>query len=371
MAEPLKNQFGAEVPRAIAIMIKAVHPPFDSVAFIADALDGYDDLELMPRGKKIAQALQRHLPSNYPQAASILLASLSQPHARDMNQSLASFLYLPHTVFVGQYGLDHFEVSMRLQHALTQLFTAEFSIRPFLEAHPKATLKQLRLWAADDSAAVRRLVSEGTRPRLPWAPRLREFQINPKPVLELLDLLKDDPDLYVRRSVANSLNDIGKDHPELLIQTARSWSQNASVDRQWIIRHALRSAVKRGDHDALALMGFGDLAQVAVSCAMVTPEQVNIGDAVVITFELSSTGNTQQRVLVDYRVHYVKANGQVKPKVFKLTALTLAPSQTVAVRKSLSLAERTTRKHYPGLHAVDVLINGHAHPLGAFKLLPA
>lgn len=371
MAEPLKNQFGAEVPRAIAAMMEAVCPTFDSAAFVADALAGFDALELMPRGKKIAQALHRHLPSDYPQAAAILLASLTQPHSRDMSQSLASFLYLPHTVFVAQHGLNHFEISMRLLHALTQVFTAEFSIRPFLETHPEATLRQLRVWATDPSAAVRRLVSEGSRPRLPWAPRLRQFQMDPSPVLALLELLKDDPDLYVRRSVANNLNDIGKDHPDLLIQTARAWSLNASAERQWIIRHALRSAVKRGDSGALTLMGFGDRAQVAVSQATLTPGQTATGGQVVIAFELSSTGTAPQRVLVDYCVHYVKANGQAKPKVFKLTALTLAPSQTVPLRKALSLAEMTTRKHYPGVHAVDLLINGQVHPLGKFDILPA
>jgi 3-methyladenine DNA glycosylase AlkC len=228
MAEPLKNQYGADVPRAIAAMIAAVHPHFDSVQFVREALDGYEALELMPRGKKIAHALRAHLPADYEQAVAILLASLDQPHGRNPDLSLASFLYLPHTVFVVEYGLAHFEVSMRAQHALTQRFTAEFSIRPFLVHHPEATLRQLAVWATDPSAHVRRLVSEGTRPRLPWAPRLRQFQTDPAPVLALLELLKDDPELYVRRSVANSLNDIGKDHPEVLNRTAQAWLKNAT-----------------------------------------------------------------------------------------------------------------------------------------------
>ncbi|MCF8160200.1 MAG: DNA alkylation repair protein [Polaromonas sp.] len=371
MAEALKNQYGADVPRAIAAMISKVHPSFNSARFVSDALDGYDALGLMPRGKKIAQALRRHLPDDYPRALAILLDSLDQPHGRDPGLSLASFLYLPHTVFVAQYGQAHFELSMRAQHALTQRFTAEFSIRPFLEQHPEATLRQLTKWTADPSPHVRRLVSEGTRPRLPWAPRLRQFQADPAPVLALLELLKDDPELYVRRSVANNLNDIGKDHPAVLACTARAWLKNAPAGRAWIVGHALRSAVKRGEGAALKVLGFGKKAQVAVGNIQITPARAVMGGAVRIGFEVTSTHSHGQGVLVDLAVHYIKASGQAKAKVFKLKTLELAPGQTAALAKTLSLAEMSTRKHYPGLHRVDVLLNGEAQTLGAFELLKA
>jgi 3-methyladenine DNA glycosylase AlkC len=369
MAEPLKNQYGADVPRAIAAMVSRVHPSFDGPAFVRDVLDGYDALELMPRGKKMAQALRHHLPDDYPRAMAILLDSLDQPHDRDPGLSLASFLYLPHTVFVAQYGLAHFALSMRAQHALTQRFTAEFSIRPFLEQHPEATLRQLKDWAADPSPQVRRLVSEGTRPRLPWAPRLRQFQADPAPVLALLELLKDDPELYVRRSVANNLNDIGKDHPEVLASTAQAWLKNAPAGRAWIVGHALRSAVKRGERGALTVLGFGTKAQVAVGDIQMTPVSAVMGGSVRIGFALTSTHSHGQRVLVDLAVHYVKASGQTSAKVFKLKALELAPGQTAVLAKTLSLKEMSTRKHYPGAHRVEVILNGEAHALGAFELL--
>ena len=369
MAEPLKNQYGADVPRAIAAMITAVHPAFNSARFVSDALDGYDALELMPRGKKIAQALRLHLPDDYAHAVAILLDSLDQPHGRDPKLSLASFLYLPHTMFVAQHGLAHFEVSMRAQHALTQRFTAEFSIRPFLEKHTQATLRQLSEWATDPSPHVRRLVSEGTRPRLPWAPRLRQFQADPAPVLALLEWLKDDPELYVRRSVANNLNDIGKDHPQVLTDTAQAWLKDASAERAWIVGHALRSAVKRGDSGALTVLGFGKTAQVLVSHIRITPAKAEMGGAVTIAFELTNTQPQAQDLLVDLAVHYVKAGGQANAKVFKLKTLELAPGQTVRFAKKLSLAEMTTRKHYAGRHKVDVMLNGQAKTLGVFELL--
>ncbi|MDI1243787.1 MAG: DNA alkylation repair protein [Rhodoferax sp.] len=369
MAEPLKNQYGDDVPRAIAGMISKVHPSFNSLRFVRDALEGYDALELMPRGKKIAQALRRHLPDDYPQAMAILLDSLDQPHERDPGLSLASFLYLPHTMFVAQYGLAHFEVSMRAQHDLTQRFTAEFSIRPFLEQHTQATLRQLNIWATDPSPHVRRLVSEGTRPRLPWAPRLRQFQVNPGPVLALLELLKDDPELYVRRSVANNLNDIGKDHPQVLTDTAQAWLKDATVERAWIVGHALRSAVKRGDRSALKVLGYGKTAQVAVGGIRITPATAVMGSAVTISFELTNTAPQAQDLLVDLAVHYIKASGQAKAKVFKLKTLALAPGQTTMLAKTLSLKEMSTRKHYPGTHQVDVVLNGETQCLGTFELL--
>jgi len=368
MAEPLKNQFGRDVPKRIAAQIAAVHPAFDRGGFERAVTRGYDALELMPRGRHIAQTLRRFLPESYPQALEILLASIGSRSAPAEGGAMASFFYLPHTQFVADFGLDHFEESMRAQYELTQRFTAEFCIRPFLERHRDATLTRLHQWANDSSPHVRRLVSEGTRPRLPWAPRLREFQRNPAPVLALLELLKDDPELYVRRSVANNLNDIGKDHPALLTETAKRWLADASAEREWVVRHALRSAVKRGDAAALSVLGYGAKPAVAMGAVEITPARAVIGESVRISFELINSGRRRQQLLVDFRIHFVKASGDSSPKVFKLKQVELAPGESVQLSKKVSLAELTTRRHYPGEHRVDVLINGVVEPLGSFEL---
>ena len=369
MAEPLVNQYGADVPKAIARMVSAVHPGFEPGKFLADALKGYDELALMPRGKHIARALHRHLPQDYAKAVDILLDSLDQPHGRPAGLSIASFLYLPHTMFVAEFGLDHFEDSMRAQHALTQRFTAEFSIRAFLEQHEAATLARFKRWASDPSEHVRRLVSEGSRPRLPWASRLPSFQKNPAPVLALLDLLKDDPALYVRRSVANNLNDIGKDHPDVLAATAKMWLKGATEERRWIVQHALRSAVKRGEAGALEVLGFGKSAEATVSNARITPKRVVMGEKVNIAFDVTNTSAKPQRVLVDFCIHYVKASGKSNAKVFKLKVLDLAPDEKAQLTKTVSTAEMTTRKHHAGTHRVAVLLNGKSQELGAFELV--
>jgi 3-methyladenine DNA glycosylase AlkC len=370
MAEPLKNHFGANIPRTIAEMIVSVYPAFPKAQFLRTALKDYEPLELMPRGRHIARALRQHLPSDYEEAIEILLASLGPNVPKQAGDGgMASFFYMPHTMFVQEYGLDHFEPSMRAQYELTQRFTAEFSIRPFLERHREATLARLTLWATDPSPDVRRLVSEGTRPRLPWAPRLRDFQADPQPVLALLDLLKDDPDLYVRRSVANNLNDIGKDHPALLAETAKKWMRDVTEERRWLIRHALRSAVKRGEPGALHVLGAGHEAQVVVRQRSIRPSLVRMGQSVTVAFELKNAQSTLQRVMVDFQIHFVKANGSTTPKVFKLKMIELAPRASISLKKTVSLKPMTTRKHYPGPHRVDILLNGRAKPLGTFELL--
>ena len=369
MAEPLKNRFSADVPRLIAAQISAVSPNFDTRAFMRDTLNGYDALELMPRARHIAHQLRVHLPPKYPAALKILMKSIGPRVVPGNSEGMAAFYYAPHTYFISEYGLDDFEVSMQAQYELTQRFTAEFSIRPFLERHRDATLARLREWAKDASPHVRRLVSEGTRPRLPWASRLREFQADPTPVLALLELLKDDPELYVRRSVANNLNDIGKDHPDILVATAKRWLQGASPERAWIVNHALRSAIKRTERGALAALGFDAVANVSVRNVSFTPERARTGQSVTIKVTLVGKDSIPQRVLVDLRVHFVKSSGHTSAKTFKLRTFTLEGKEAVTMQKTISLAQLTTRKHYPGTHRVDLLLNGNATQLGSFEIV--
>ena len=369
MAEPLKNYYGPDVPARIARMIKDVDSAFDEDAFLADALDGYQALELTPRARQIAQALARHLPQDYERAIEILIASLGPKLQVAELTGMDVFVYLPHVFFVAEFGVDHFEASMRAQYELTQRFSAEYSIRVFLERYPQQTFGRLREWAFDSNAHVRRLVSEGTRPRLPWAPRLRAFQDDPRSVLELLELLKDDPELFVRRSVANNLNDIGKDNPAALIETCRRWMRDASLQRSWLVRHALRSAVKRGESEALEILGFLPATAVQVREIHIAPAVASIGDSVTFTVDLSNDGSATQQLLIELRVHFVKANTHPSPKVFALKELELRLNGSVQLSKTISLAQHTTRTHYPGQHRVEVLVNGRPSRTGVFDIV--
>lgn len=369
MAGTLKSQYGEEIPRRVAEMLRAVYPAFDRRRFLRIALEGYEALELMPRARQISTALQEVLPADYEAAAEILISSLGPKLTTFGQWGMAPFVYLPHVFFVAERGTKHFEVSMRLQYELTQRFTAEFSIRTFLEHYPERTLRRLRSWACDPSAHVRRLVSEGTRPRLPWAPRLRRFQQDPTPVLELLELLKDDPELYVRRSVANNLNDIGKDHPELLFRTLARWQRKSCPQRTWIVRHALRSAVKRGERGALELIGVAATPKVRIDSIELKPKRVKIGSLLNLSFELSSLSTKPQELLIDLEVGYVKARGERAPKVFKLKEISLQPKERIIICKKLPFRQLTTRELYPGTHSVALQINGRKTPLGTFELV--
>ena len=349
-------------------MISERHPAFDASSFLEDALDGYEDLELKPRAVQIAATLRKYLPGDYEKAIKILVDSIGPKLESTETFGMGPFLYLPHVIFVADYGLDHFDASMWAQYELTQRFSAEFSIRAYLEAQQDRTLARLKEWTHDSSPHVRRLVSEGTRPRLPWASRLRAFQKDPAPVIELLELLKDDPELYVRRSVANNVNDIAKDHPELVVDLMREWMKGASEDRQWVVRHALRSLLKDGNRGALDVLGYGDADKIAIENSQVTPEQAVIGGSVRVQFDLVNEDTAPKRYMVDFRIHYVKASGKTSPKVFKLKTTELHPGERINMQKSVSLKEMTTRKHYPGEHAVDVIVNGRIEPLGVFEL---
>lgn len=259
---PLKLLLAEEAVDCLAHNLRQAHPAFDVAAFRATALEGLEPLGIMERGAHLARAMRRHLPAHYGAAVEVLLASLTPPMPRTDELGLAGFFYLPHGSFVAQFGLDRegnggedpFEISMRAQYELTRRFTAEFSIRPFLVREPARTLERLLAWTRDPDPHVRRLCSEGTRPRLPWALRLSAFDTDPTPVLPILEALKRDPDLYVRRSVANHLGDIAKRHPERVFALCERWlAEGADNELRWLIRHALRHPARKQVPDALRL----------------------------------------------------------------------------------------------------------------------
>lgn len=257
----LRDLLDREAIDCLAHNLSLVHPGFDGAAFCRAALKGLAPLSILQRGRHLARVLRAHLPVRYEDALDVLLRSLTPPLSRTDDLGLGVFFYLPHVCFVAAYGLDAehnggrdpFEASMRAQYELTRRFSAEFSIRPFLIRWPKRTLTRLLDWTRDPEPHVRRFCSEGTRPRLPWAVRIPAFIEDPRPVLPILEVLKDDADLYVRRSVANHLGDIAKDHPTVAFEICERWLDGASTERKWLIRHALRLPAKKGAKAALQL----------------------------------------------------------------------------------------------------------------------
>lgn len=257
----LKSLLDREAIDCLVHNISLVHRGFPSAAFRRAAVQGLEQLSILERGGHLARVLREHLPKRYQDAVGILIRSLTPPLALTDDLGLAVFFYLPHVSFVATYGLDAdgnggrdpFETSMKAQHELTRRFSAEFSMRPFLIRWPDRTLVRLLEWTRDRDPHVRRLCSEGARPRLPWAIRIPGFIADPRPVLPILEALKDDPELYVRRSVANHLGDIAKDHATLVFDICERWLEGASRERKWLIRHAVRHPAKKRVKAALRL----------------------------------------------------------------------------------------------------------------------
>ncbi len=353
----LKDQIDMELVGQMAGRITKIYPDFAHDDFNKAVDAGLHDLELKPRFGLIADKLHLFLPDDYPQAVQILVDILDDTQHDFEHIEDVGFRLLSIPTFVEQYGVDHFDASINAMYIITRYTSCEFAIRPFIMQYPEQAMEVLHQWVLDDNEHVRRLASEGTRPRLPWAPQLPEFIKDPSPTINLLQPLKDDPSLYVRRSVANHLNDITKDHPERVLDTLEAWQDHASEGTLWLINHALRTLVKKGDKRALSLLGYGS-ADVELQDFTVSPQQLQFGDSLNIQFSLKSNSDRSQNLMIDYIMHFVKANGKTAPKVFKLKKTQLDAATTLHIEKSHSIRPISTRKYYAGTNRVEIQVNG-------------
>jgi 3-methyladenine DNA glycosylase AlkC len=354
--------------RELAALVRRAWPPFDAAAFLKAVLPRLPALGLNERNFLVRDALRAHLPGDFRKAADILVRSLGPELPSAGPDSYAGFYVMALNAYIAEYGIDDHEHALPALRELTKRFSAEFAIRPFLDRHPERTLAILHAWARDAHPQVRRLASEGSRPRLPWGMRLQKFVKDPRPVLALLEHLKEDPELFVRRSVANNLNDIAKDHPDLVVATLKRWQKSRNPDTQWLVKHALRTLLKQGHPEALELLGYSRDARVKVEDLVVSPKRVKLGGAVTFRFHVRSQATTAQPVMIDYIMHHRKANGATRPKVFKLTTRKLKPGEVLAVEKRHSFRPIGIRPYYPGRHAIEIQINGQVHARAEFGL---
>ncbi|HGG57748.1 MAG TPA: DNA alkylation repair protein, partial [Nannocystis exedens] len=327
-----------------------------------------DRLELKERVTKVAATLARFLPKNYPDAVKIIVQAGKTWDPGEAGDPLRGFAAWPLFDFIAERGIGDLRRSMAALRSITHLFSAEFAVRPFILRYPKRAFAELTKWTRHRDEHVRRLASEGTRPRLPWATRIQPLIDDPSPVLALLEHLKDDPAAYVRRSVANNLNDIAKDHPELVIDLCEAWLEGASTERRWIVERATRTLVKAGHPRVWGLLGFTKRPKVAVSPLRLSCRRVSIGDDLSLRLTISSEARSRQRLAVDYRVYFMKAKGEQRPKVFKLKVLELAAAEVIEISKRHSFRRISTRKYYPGRHAIELLVNGEARGRAEFEL---
>ncbi|MGJ8586015.1 MAG: DNA alkylation repair protein [Marinosulfonomonas sp.] len=335
---------------------------FDAEKFQRLALDGLEKLELKQRSEQFSHAIDGAMSGSYEETVTALLSALrpegdpDSGTAQPDDTGISGFGVMALTSFVSRNGLHMPEFSLEALAKMTSRFSSEFDVRPFFVTHPELTLNTAKAWALDGNMHVRRLASEGCRPLLPWGIRLHDFVADPSPILPILTALRDDPEDYVRRSVANNLNDIAKNQPDLVAGIAADWLQSADTNRKRLVKHACRTLLKKGHPGALAAFGFGapDLASFRLE---IGADTVVLGDDVALTLILTN-GAQRQKMLIDYVMHFMRANGRLSAKVFKWTELTLDPGETRVLTKTHPYRKVTTRKDYPGMQKVTVQING-------------
>jgi 3-methyladenine DNA glycosylase AlkC len=385
MAEAFKNLINPGTVDRAGHHLRRVWAGFDRQRFERIASAGLDSLEFKARAMQLADALEATLPGDFARAAGYIEASLAPTTPLDdrgepvglasgdgaaaADDGLRGWVVWSLAEFVARRGMDDVPRALACLHALTQRFSAEFAIRPFIQRHPEAVFTTLHRWLDDPSAHVRRLISEGSRPRLPWGLRLQALVADPSPCLPLLRALQDDPSAYVRRSVANHLNDIAKDHPERVADWVRTQLPGASAERHALLRHASRGLVKQGHAPTLAAWGLPQGFEGRAVLRLSAP-RARIGEGIGLSLALRSTAPAEQPLLIDYLVHHVRANGRTSAKVFKGWKTTLAAGASQTFSKRHSLRPVTTRTLYPGRHRIEVQINGQRCAEATFDLEP-
>lgn len=363
-APKLKDYFTPEIIGQIGERFRSVHAPFDTDGFVAAVLSpDWDDLAFVARSRHIADAIWSGLDLDVEPALAVLMSALPDELDDPDGALNAGFFLWPFGDLIATYAADHLEAGLDACEELTKRFTSEFAVRPFLARYPEA-LDRVAVWAQDPNEHVRRLASEGTRSRLPWATRL---DLPTDQILDVLSVLRADPSLYVRRSVANHLNDLAKTDSDRIVTLLESWHAEGVEETTWIVRHAMRNHLKQGDPRVLAMFGY-EPAIVDIADLTITPGAASIGESVTITFGIVERAGRPQKLMVDLVVGYVKSNGSVSPKVFKFKDFELEADGVMPCSKRLDMVVRSTRALYPGEHSVTLRVNGADLATTTFEL---
>lgn len=348
MAELLKNMLNPTSIRDLALVVKSEYPSFKVEAFLSSTMDEtWDGLELKARGRKISVTLGKYLPKDYKKAISIIDKVIPK---------CEGFMPMVFPDFVEVYGQDEkdWNISVKALERYTKYGSSEFAVRPFIMKDSERMMEQMYAWTKHENEHVRRLASEGCRPALPWGQALKEFKKDPTPVLPILEALKNDSSLYVRKSVANNLNDISKTHPDLVIKLAKKW-YGKTDQTNWVVKHGLRTLLKRANPEALAIFGYHS-ATLDVTDFKIEKQSLKIGESNAFSFVVVAKDPTKVRL--EYGIDYVKANGRTNRKIFQISETSLVANKKKSYMKKHSFANLSTRKHYPGTHSLTLIING-------------
>ncbi len=364
-----RDVFNKNVVMKLAENIFANYASFDKINFNKDINLKLEFLSYGDRNSLIAETLHKYLPKDLRKATDILIQSLPPQLESKELSGFEGFIIMPQCLFISRYGLDEFDISMNALYEMTKRFTAEIDIRPFIAKYPKKTIEYLNKLTNDSSPFARRLASEGTRPRLPLGMRLSNFIKDPTPVIRILEKLKEDYNLMVRRSVANNLNDIAKDNPEIVTDTLKKWSKIKTKEMKWLISHALRTLLKQGNKDALELLGYKSDINIEVTNFILKKKKIKLDDTLFFDFKIKSNDKKESNLMIDYIVHFMKSNGKTVPKVFKAFKKKIKPNEEMILSKKQSFKPISTRKYYKGIHFIEIQINGLKYKKQEFELI--
>ncbi|MES2680846.1 MAG: DNA alkylation repair protein [Bacteroidota bacterium] len=358
--EPLKEMFNKKFYVELSREFEKAHAKFNSGLFLNEITENLEPLSLNERMRKTSVVLKNHLPADFKKSLDIMYKVIP-----NLKRGYTNLLFPD---FVGLYGHQHFDLSMEALKYFTGFGSSEFAVREFLKRDFKKTIAVMTEWSKHKDAHVRRLSSEGSRPRLPWSFKLDQVIKDPGATKKILEQLKNDDELYVRKSVANHLNDISKDNPGYMLQVVGKWDQS-KTNTSWIIKHASRSLIKKGNADSLSIFNFEKDVKVRIIDFNMSADKIKLGDTLQFSFGIGSLKTAPQKLVIDYIVHYQKKSGETSPKVFKLTELHLGPKQSVNINKKQVFKDFTTRKHFKGTHKLEIQINGRVFAKKEFDLL--
>lgn len=347
--EPLKEMFNLAFYEDFAGVFQKHYKEFPKKDFLKEVTHNLSALSLNERLRKTSVVLKKHLPPDYLSALAILIEVI--PYTK------RGYTNLVFPDFVGLYGHHNQKQSLEALKYFTQFGSSEFAIREFLKRDFEYTIKTMQQWSKDENEHVRRLASEGSRPRLPWSFKLDAVIQNPQSTQIILENLKADNSLYVRKSVANHLNDFSKDHPEYMLDLVGAWNQN-HPHTAWIVKHASRTLIKKGHPKALQLFQFEKKVQVELRNFKLNKSVLKLGDTLKFSLDIVSKKNSTQKLVIDYIIHYRKKSGELSPKVFKLKEINLKAKEIQSLSKSQLIKDFTTRKHETGEHVIEIQVNG-------------
>lgn len=350
MADLLKDIYTKKTLQEVANAFQAVYPAFPVKEFLMKTMDEtWGELGIKARGRKISLSLGECLPDDYREAVNIVdqvAPSLSGG---------ALGLFVPDFVEVYGQAEEDWDITIQMLEKYTQYWSSEMAVRPLILRQEERMMAQMNAWAQHENEHLRRLASEGCRPLLPWSTPLHSFKKDPTPVLQILEQLKADPSAYVRKSVANNLNDISKNQPERVVQLAKDWyGENERTN--WVVKHGCRTLLKQAHPEVLAIFGYGDAKLIEVQDFVVQTPVISIGEEV--TFSFTIKAKEAMKVRIEYGIDYVKANGKCNRKIFKLSEINLPRNEEKQYIRNHSLADVSVRKHYPGVHNLALIING-------------